>query len=99
MSLKDHTETVKQKTAEASDLKKKVKFNLTDEGIIHVDATKSPPEVTNEDLDADVTFILSMENFEGLMDGSLNPQLAFMIGKLKIEGDMGLALKLADIFQ
>ena len=32
------------------------------------------------------------------MEGSLNPQMAFMMGKLKIEGDMGLALKLADIF-
>jgi len=98
MSLEEHTETVREKTADISDLDKKVKFDVTDEGIIHVDATITPPVVTNEDLDADVTFVLSMENFEGLMDGSLNPQMAFMMGKLKIEGNMGLALKLADIF-
>lgn len=98
MSLQEHTDMVREKTADVGDLKKKVKFDLKDEGIIHVDATTSPPAVTNEDLDADVTFILSLENFEGLMDGSLNPQMAFMMGKLKIEGDMGLALKLADIF-
>lgn len=99
MSLEEHTSMITDKTANITDLNKKVKFNLTDEGIIHVDATAIPPTVTNNDLDADVTFVLSMENFEGLVDGSLNPQMAFMMGKMKIEGDMGLALKLADIFE
>lgn len=98
MSLQEHTDMMQKKTSEAGDLNKKIKFDLTDEGIIHIDATTTPPSITNEDLDADVTLILSMDNFEGLIDGSLNPQMAFMMGKLKIEGDMGLALKLADIF-
>lgn len=99
MSLEEHTNMIIKKTTGVTDLNKKVKFNLTDEGIIHVDATVAPPIVSNNDLDADVTFVLSMENFEGLVSGSLNPQMAFMMGKLKIEGDMGLALKLADIFE
>lgn len=99
MSLEKHTNMIIKKTAKASSLNKKVKFNLTDEGIIHIDATITPPAVTNNDLDADVTFVLSAENFEELVDGSLNPQMAFMMGKLKIDGDMGLALKLADIFE
>lgn len=98
MSLAEHTEMIKSKTAKAGDLNKKVKFVLTDEGIIHIDATQDPIAVTNDDLDADVTFTLSMDNFEGLVEGSLNPQMAFMMGQLKIDGDMGLALKLADIF-
>lgn len=98
MSLETHTKMIIEKTVDVSDLNKKVKFNLTDEGIIHIDATINPPAVANNDLDADVTFVLSTENFEGLIDGSLNPQMAFMTGQLKIEGDMALALKLADIF-
>ena len=98
MSLETHTKMIVEKTVDVSDLNKKVKFNLTDEGIIHIDATVNPPAVANNDLDADVTFVLSTEKFEGLIDGSLNPQMAFMTGQLKIEGDMGLALKLADIF-
>ncbi len=98
MSLEQYTALVTEKTAEAADLNKKIKFDLTDDGIIHVDASTSPPVVTNEDLEADVTFVLSSDNFEGLLDGSLNPQMAFMMGKLKIDGDMGLALKLAEIF-
>lgn len=98
MSLEQSTDLIKEKTAEVTDLNKKVKFDLKEDGIIHVDATSSPPIVSNEDNDADVTLILSMDDFEALVDGSLNPQMAFMMGKLKIEGDMGLALKLADIF-
>jgi len=98
MSLEQYTKLVEEKTASVDNLGKKVKFDLKDEGIIHVDATITPPIVSNDNLDADVTFVLNKENFEGLIDGSLNPQMAFMMGKLKIEGDMGLALKLADIF-
>ncbi len=98
MSLDNYTALISEKTEEASALNKKVKFELNDIGFIFIDATANPPRVTNEDSDADVTLILSGENFEGLIDGSLNPQMAFMMGKLKIEGDMGLALKLANIF-
>jgi putative sterol carrier protein len=29
-----------------------------------------------------------------MIGGSLNPQMAFMTGKLKVKGDMSLALKL-----
>jgi hypothetical protein len=31
-------------------------------------------------------------------DGKLNPQMAFMSGKLKIAGDMGLAMKMQQLF-
>jgi putative sterol carrier protein len=31
------------------------------------------------------------------VNGKINPQMAFMSGKLKIQGDMGLALKLQQI--
>jgi putative sterol carrier protein len=32
-----------------------------------------------------------------IVNGKLNPQMAFMSGKLKIQGDMGLAMKLQQI--
>jgi len=36
-------------------------------------------------------------DFLAIVNGKLNPQMAFMSGKLKIQGDMGLALKLQQI--
>ena len=43
---------------------------------------------------ADVTLHADRDTFEGMLDGTVNPTMAFMTGKLKIEGDMGLAMKL-----
>jgi putative sterol carrier protein len=34
------------------------------------------------------------QDFLSILNGKLNPQMAFMSGKLKIQGDMGLAMKL-----
>lgn len=98
MSLEDITTEIRDKAASMDANGKTVKIDLQGEGTIFIDGTTTPPTVSNEDNDADVTLMISEENFEGLIDGSLNPQMAFMMGKLKIDGDMGLALKLGDLF-
>ena len=36
-------------------------------------------------------------DFLAIVNGKLNPQMAFMSGKLRIQGDMGLAMKLQQI--
>src|SRR5574340_739274 len=36
-------------------------------------------------------------DFLNIVNGKLNPQMAFMAGKLRIQGDMGLAMKLQQI--
>lgn len=46
---------------------------------------------------ADCTITMEDENFVKLISGQLNPQMAFMTGKLKVAGNMGLALKLTNV--
>jgi hypothetical protein len=46
---------------------------------------------------AKCTVTATEADFLSIVNGKLNPQMAFMSGKLKIQGDMGLALKLQQI--
>lgn len=49
------------------------------------------------DDDTDVTLSASTETFEGMLNGDVNPTMAFMSGQLKIDGDMSQAMKLAAV--
>ena len=47
--------------------------------------------------EAKVVITISNENFMKLAEGKLNPNMAFMTGKLKLKGDMALGMKLQAI--
>ncbi|HMQ64020.1 MAG TPA: SCP2 sterol-binding domain-containing protein [Flavilitoribacter sp.] len=96
MTLTEITEQIRSTAAKAPSLGKALKFQF-DEGVVHVDMTGSVPVVTNEDKDADTTIIASIDTFNSLRKGDLNPMMAVMTGKVKIKGDMGLALKLQSL--
>lgn len=68
-------------------------------GVIRIDGASSPAVVDNETGAADVTISMSPEDFIGLRQGRLDPMMAFMQGKMKIEGDMALAQKLAPMLR
>ena len=67
------------------------KFSITGEGSVIMDSNGA----RISDADADVTLSASAEVFQAIMEGDQNPSAAFMTGELSIDGDMGIALKLA----
>ena len=67
------------------------KFVIEDEGAIMVDADGARAG----DDEADVTLTADADTFREILEGDLNPTTAFMSGRLKIDGDMGAAMRLA----
>jgi len=86
----------KMKTAveNSGGLDKSVKFDFGDDGVIHAAGT----EVTGNDDDADCTISVTKDDFIALASGNLDPMMAFMSGKLKVAGDMSVAMGLQKIF-
>ncbi|CAL8981024.1 sterol-binding protein [Rhodoplanes serenus] len=72
-----------------------VRFDLGKDGCWVVDArTPSPVMSTEADEDPACTIKLSAENLIRLMDGKLDPMLGYTMGKIKVSGSMGVAMKL-----
>lgn len=93
MTLATITEQFSKTAGQAPNLGKSIKFVL-DQGIVHIDLTGDEAKVTNEDKEADCVITTSIETIEGIRKGNINAMSAVMTGKVKIKGDMGLAMKL-----
>ena len=65
---------------------------------LYIDGKSTPNTVSNDEGPADCTVKVSLEDFGKLMERKLDPTTAFMMGKIKIEGDMGVAMKLGKVF-
>ncbi len=59
---------------------------------------RDPLKVTEEDSDADCVLNMEEADFVALGNGKLNPQIAFLMGKIKLSGDLELALRLHRLF-
>ncbi len=69
------------------------KFVVNGEGSIMIDEAGARAG----DDPADVTMSASPEVFKSILDGTTNPTTAFMTGKLKVDGDMGAAMRLGSV--
>jgi putative sterol carrier protein len=97
-------EKIAKKLQDKPELSKAVnaayEFNITGDtgGVWTVDLTKEPGAVTAGSTGvAKCTVTCAAGDFLNITSGKMNPQMAFMSGKLKIKGDMGLAMKLTKI--
>jgi acyl-CoA dehydrogenase len=84
---------INQMAENAAPIEGTMKFNIGDNSY-YIDGTGDKNVISTQDADADCTISVSEENFQKLISGKLNPMMAVMSGKIKIKGDMGLAMKL-----
>lgn len=94
MSLNDLTQAIRTKVGDDCGLDVTLKFDLGSDGVIVVDAKSTPNTVTNTDAETDCTVAISMEHLQAMLAGSLDPVSGFMSGKLRVSGDMGVAMRL-----
>ncbi len=97
MSIDSATTKIKEKVGEDCGLAATLKFDCGDDGVIFLDATVVPNVVNNENSDAACTVKLSLEDLNAMMSGDLDPMAAFSLGKLQLDGDMAVAMKLGNI--
>jgi putative sterol carrier protein len=76
-----------------------LKFDFEGKGCVYLDGKSSPNTVTNDNKPSDCTITVSLDTFEKMVKGELDGTTAFMQGKLKVAGDMALAMKLGPILQ
>ncbi|MBB4078420.1 putative sterol carrier protein [Lewinella aquimaris] len=93
MTFQELNDGVTKAAANAPNLGKSIKLQL-DEGVIFIDMTGDQARVSNEDKEADTTVTTTVDVLDQLRNGKINPMMAMMSGKVKIKGDMGLAMKL-----
>lgn len=79
-------------------LNARVRFVLGNGGdVILLDAGTTTVQVVRGDGEADCTLRISAENLAKLIGGRLNPMIAYTMGKLKVEGSTGVAMRLASL--
>ena len=76
-----------------SDFDGTAKFDIEGEGTVMMDENGARAA----DEEADVTLSADAETFQSILEGDTNPTSAFMTGKLKVDGDMGAAMKLGSV--
>ena len=96
MSYQKVFEQFKERAENADSLGGTLKF-IVDENAVFIDGNGEQNIVSMDDSEANCTITVSTEVLEKLRDGELNPMMAVMGGQIKIDGDMGLAMKVQSL--
>jgi putative sterol carrier protein len=99
MSSETIVQGLQSRLAEFAGLNARIRFDMGADGAIAIDAKNGTPHMADENMEADCTIRTSAENMEKLMTGALNPMLAYTLGKLKIDGSIGVAMKVAALLE
>lgn len=94
MTLDECTQAIRSKVGTDSGLAATLKFDCGTDGMIYIDGRSAPNSVSNDSAESDCTVGITLENLTALLSGELEPATGFMMGKLKVAGDMSVAMRL-----
>ena len=94
-TVADITERLRGALKDRPGLPKSLKLDFKGEGFIHVDGHA----VTNDDAPADCTVVVSLDTLGAMARGELDPMAAMFRGRLKIRGDMAVAMQLQSMLR
>ena len=94
MYLEACNPAIRTKVGADSGLAATLKFDCGADGVIRIDGVSTADTGSNDNTDADCTVGITLENPNALLSGDLEPTTGFMAGKLKVSGDMGVAMRL-----
>ena len=94
MNLEACTEAIRTKVGTNSGLAATLKFDCGADGVIYIDGKSTPNTVSNSTSEAECTVGITLENLNDMLVGDLDPTAGFMSGKLKVTGDMSVAMRL-----
>lgn len=94
MNLDQITTALRNRVGTDCGLNAILKFDCGDDGVVTIDGKSVPNSVSNANTEADCTIGMSLADLSALIEGSLEPTTAFMTGRMKVTGDMSVALRL-----
>jgi len=74
-----------------------IAFDFGEDGFWVVDARGASAKLATADAEPECTIKATGATMLKLLDGGLDPMLAYSLGRLKVSGSMGLAMKLASV--
>jgi putative sterol carrier protein len=84
-------------SSRAADLSASYRFDIEGAGSWHVDVEGGAVTVTESQDPADCVIATDEQTFLAVVRNEQSPMGAFMTGRIRVEGDMGLALRLKDL--
>ena len=73
------------------------RFDISGAGSWRVDLANGKAEVTESNEGGDCVVSMNENVFLRVLSGDQNPMTAFLMGKIRVDGDMGMVMRLKDL--
>lgn len=99
MTVHDTAMRVRELFAKSKSFPHQVTFDFGLEGALSVNGATQPPTVSNGAIPSECTIVMSLADFDRMLAHDLDPQVAFVTGRLSVKGSLGVAINLVSLLE